>query len=309
MKNTDEINDALAQDGGCRKTQRISLIFFIYVGLCAAVFSQTLRDLIRLSLSSNAFSYLLIVPFITLALVALRRKEIFQQTPVITIENSIILILAAVGGSLAVYFRSFLDVDYRLIFSAAALASLVLVGFVILYGRSAARVARFPLLFLFLIVPPPQLLMDKVIRVLQVASANLTYWIFIVTGTPVLRQGMTLALPGVTIEVAPECSGIRSTIAVLITCLLAGYLLLRSPLSRMILIVAALPVVVLKNAIRIVTLTLLSIHVDPSFLTGRLHRQGGFVFFGIGLLILLPILRWREKVDAANLAHGALGPT
>jgi hypothetical protein len=45
---------------------------------------------------------------------------------------------------------------------------------------------------------------------------------------------------------------------------------------------------ILKNGIRIATLTLLAMYVDPSFLTGRVHREGGVVFFRMSLLLLLP---------------------
>jgi exosortase/archaeosortase family protein len=47
---------------------------------------------------------------------------------------------------------------------------------------------------------------------------------------------------------------------------------------------------ILKNGVRIAVLTLLAIHVDPSFLFGRLHRDGGVVFFLLGLALLLPVL-------------------
>jgi hypothetical protein len=42
---------------------------------------------------------------------------------------------------------------------------------------------------------------------------------------------------------------------------------------------------------------LLSVYVDPGFLTGRLHHQGGFVFFLIALLLLWPVFIWLEKSD------------
>ena len=51
----------------------------------------------------------------------------------------------------------------------------------------------------------------------------------------------------------------------------------------------AMLVMIVKNGIRIVTLTLLAMYVDPSFLFGKLHRQGGIVFFVLGLLLLVPI--------------------
>jgi exosortase/archaeosortase family protein len=61
-----------------------------------------------------------------------------------------------------------------------------------------------------------------------------------------------------------------------------------------------------KNGIRITTLTLLSVYVDPGFLYGRLHRQGGFVFFLIALLILLPVFLWMEKSDKLRKPAGDL---
>lgn len=51
----------------------------------------------------------------------------------------------------------------------------------------------------------------------------------------------------------------------------------------------AMLVMFLKNAIRIVSLTLLALYVDPSLLFGKLHHQGGIIFFLLGLFLLLPI--------------------
>jgi exosortase/archaeosortase family protein len=105
--------------------------------------------------------------------------------------------------------------------------------------------------------------------------------------------------------VAKECSGIRSTQALLITCLLAGHLFLRANWRRAALLVAAVPVLIIKNGVRIATLTLLAVRVDPSFLTGRLHHQGGFVFFALAMLILLPLLWLLQKTEPAPV-EGAL---
>jgi exosortase/archaeosortase family protein len=97
------------------------------------------------------------------------------------------------------------------------------------------------------------------------------------------------AEPTVIIEVADECSGIGSSIALLLTGLLAGHLYLDGVWKKVIIAAAILPITIVKNAIRIVTLSLLSIHVDPSFLTGQLHHERGVVFFALALLILVPL--------------------
>jgi exosortase/archaeosortase family protein len=59
-----------------------------------------------------------------------------------------------------------------------------------------------------------------------------------------------------------------------------------------------LPITILKNGIRIVTLTLLAIYVDQRFLTGGfLHKSGGFLFYIPGLLIFGAILLWLRKKE------------
>jgi exosortase/archaeosortase family protein len=62
---------------------------------------------------------------------------------------------------------------------------------------------------------------------------------------------------------------------------------------------------ILKNGIRIVSLTVLAMRVDPRFLYGKLHSQGGIVFFILSLLLLAPIL-WLLRRGEASHARDAL---
>jgi exosortase len=159
-------------------------------------------------------------------------------------------------------------------------------------------------------VPLPGFLLDRFISWLQVGSADVAEWVFQLSGIPILRRGLIFVLPQVSIEVAKECSGIRSTQALLITCMLAGHLFLRTNWRRAALLAAAVPVMIIKNGVRIATLTLLAVRVDPSYLTGRLHHQGGFVFFTLAMLILLPLLWLLQKTEAACLDRpGRNSPT
>jgi exosortase len=153
-------------------------------------------------------------------------------------------------------------------------------------------------------VPLPDVILDRTIYALQSGSTEISYLIFQLVGTPVSRHGFLLSVPGVTIEVAKECSSIRSSIALFITCLLAAHLYLRTTWKKLVFVVLGLLLSVVKNGIRITTLTLLSVYVDPGFLYGRLHRQGGFVFFLIALLILLPVFLWMEKSDKVRKPAG-----
>jgi exosortase len=107
----------------------------------------------------------------------------------------------------------------------------------------------------------------------------------------VYREGFIFQTPHLSIEVARECSGIRSFISMLILTVLAGHLLLKATWRRLALILVAIPIMIFKNAVRIVTLTLLSIHVDPAILQSRLHQEGGIPFFLMALVLTYPVLK------------------
>jgi len=113
-------------------------------------------------------------------------------------------------------------------------------------------------------------------------------------------------LPTLTIEIAKECSGIRSSISILISSLLAGYLFLRSPWRRGILVIIAVPVLLFKNAVRISALSYLAVYHDPKWLTSKLHQEGGIWFFLLGLLVLYPVLKILIRMDNSSAARTRL---
>jgi exosortase len=126
---------------------------------------------------------------------------------------------------------------------------------------------------------------------LAARSADVTHAAFVLLGVPVVRDGAVFVLPaGVTIEVAQECSGIRSSLVLLAVSLVASHWFLRSAWTKAILILVTVPLAIAKNGMRIVALSLLSVYVDPGFLTGRLHHQGGIVFFSVALVLLVSML-------------------
>jgi exosortase len=140
-------------------------------------------------------------------------------------------------------------------------------------------------------IPIPAGILDHVVTGLQTGSAEVAYRLFRLVGAPVFRESMfKFSLPGVTIEVAGECSGIRSGMSLLISSIVAGYLCLRSNWSRILLCLLTIPIVIFKNAVRIVTISLLGVYVDPDFLHGRLHQYGGLPFSILALVLLAPIV-------------------
>jgi exosortase len=181
-----------------------------------------------------------------------------------------------------------------------SLASLVVfwIGLVMLFfGVQAFRQLLFPLLLLFLIVPIPQIIIDRCIAGLQVASTWAAFTLFRWAGYPVLKNGFILTLPTLEIEIAQQCSGIRSLLVLLISSLVLGHLYLRSRWGIMLLVAAVIPIAIAKNAVRILTLSMLGMSVNPAFLYGRLHRNGGVVFFTLALVGIAGLIKLLKEAE------------
>ena len=286
--------------------RRNTVWFVAYTAACALVFLSPLRNLIHVALASDTYSHILLIPFVSIFLLWMERDRWSKTLTRSTSSAAVLLLAGAVLGALGWRGTATAPEGDWLAVSILGFLFFFWAGFLLFYGSAAFKAALFSLLFLLLMVPIPGFLLNRFIVWLQVGSAGVTELIFQMSGIPVLRQGLIFVLPGVSIEVAKECSGIRSTQALLIICLLAGHLFLRTKWRRVLLLVAAIPVLIIKNGIRIATLTLLAIHVDPSFLAGNLHREGGFIFFALGMLILLPVLWWLQKSETLRLGPNKL---
>jgi len=255
------------------------------------LFRDPLRSLVNLSLHDDQFSHIILIPFISGLLAYMGRQRIFHK-PRYSLGGGLALLLPGfVLFSLVKGAGSSLGLDNRLSLLVLA-AVLVWIGtFVVCYGGECFRAALFPTCFLLLMIPLPPVLLDRIVSTLQKGSAEASYALFKLAGVPVLRQGLHFSLPGVDIEVARECSGIRSSLSLLIASLVAGYLVLRSGWRRACFSLFTVPIVIFKNAVRIVTLSWLGVYVDRDFLYGRLHHQyGGLVFSLLALAILAPAL-------------------
>lgn len=252
---------------------------------------------------SDYYSHILLIPFVSAYFLFEERKRILQGA-----RYSLAgLAVAAVG---LIFYGAALWLRYWLgqnDFASLATAGALIFwwgGFLLAFGPNAFKAALFPLLFLLFAIPAPQFLLDWFIYILQVGSTEVTQWLFELTGTDYMRSGFFYRLPNMTIEVAKQCSGIRSSIALVITAVLVGHLFLRKGWGVLVLLLTIVPFTILKNGIRIVTLSLLSIYVDPRFITdGFLHHSGGFIFYLPALGMLAVTTWWLRRLEGR--ARGA----
>ena len=255
------------------------------------LFNLPLRQLFGLSTHDELYSHIPLIPLVSLYFFFVERKRIFFDTRY-SFQIGIPLVVLGLASYLfgAGHHQDYQVNDYLAVMMFGFFLW-VLGAFMLSYGVRAFKEAVFPLVFLVFLVPIPHFVLDPYIRFLQRWSAEAAYGVFKTIGVPLHREGFVFSLPGLSVEVAEQCSGIRSSLALFITSIVSGKLFLETGWRRIILALCVFPIAVFKNGLRIVSLSLLGAYVNVRFIEGHwLHRSGGIPFFVVALLLLVPIV-------------------
>ena len=269
-----------------------TLLFLACSVAAFLMFYKPLGELTRFSLQSMYYSHIWLIPLVSGFFMITERKKIFQNVAYSFRCGAPLMIAGIMVYILSRNLQGALNLnDYSALTTFAAILCINGV-FLICFGLQAFKASVFPLLFLIFMVPIPTFLMDRIIDLLLVGSTAMTELLFKITGAPYIREGATFYLPGISIEVAKVCSGIRSSLALFITMVIAAHLFLKTTWKKIVMFLIIYPITVFKNGVRIVTISLLATYVDERFLTKSwLHHSGGFVFF-IPSLIFLAFILW-----------------
>jgi exosortase C (VPDSG-CTERM-specific) len=267
-----------------------------YLALVTLLFLQPLAGLVSNALGNELHSYIPLVPFVAGYLLYLRRHTLTIHRP--SIGGAVGL--AAVGfAALAAWngLQGSLTANDNLALLTLAYVSFVVAGGFLFLGSKWMAAAAFPVGFLVFMIPLP----DSAVYWLEMASvarsADAAAWLFNATGTPMLRDGTILVLPGIVLEVAQECSGIRSSWVLFITSLVASNLFLTSPWRRILLVAFVIPLAIVRNAFRILVIGLLCVHIGPHMIDSMIHHRGGPIFFALSLIPLFLLLVWLRRGD------------
>src|SRR5882724_10565742 len=253
-----------------------SFYFVVMVLGSIAVFWRSLVFLFSTALSNDKYSHTLLILPLVIALLYSERSEVFRRTQYCLLAGFLLLLFVGTFVWLVRHPLS-LSPNDTLSLQTAFFASWLVLAFVFCLGTEASRAAAFPMIFLFLIIPIPDVVLERIIWLLQKCSTDVTYLLMRVANIPVVRREFILSLPGIDIEVAREFSGISSSLVLLVVTLVLGHLFLRSGWRQILLALLVFPITVMKNSLRIFTLATLGEYVDPSFLNGNLHRHGGIL--------------------------------
>lgn len=251
---------------------------------------RPLVDTFSLSVRNDEYTHILLILPISVTLIFLEWRFL-QTTFTLSVRTgSGFLLVAALIACSSLVWSASLSADLLLSIRMIALVMWWIGAFVLCLGPRASRAVLFPLCFLFGLVPFPNVLLNGIIALLQQGSAWSARVLFVAFGIPVAQDGLLLTIPGLTLMVAQECSSIRSSSMLFVTTVVLAQLLLHSPWRKALLIGLAVPLSVAKNGLRIFAIAMLGTRVDPGYLTGSFHHQGGIIFFAIALIVIFALL-------------------
>ena len=268
------------------------------------LFAVPLFHLFRFAAGDDLHSYIILIPAVSLYLAWLEKKNLPSDSSP-TLKTA----LAFFAGGLGVTLWHWLApahprADALAQITHAFLLFLTGLGFAILGDRLMRRLA-FPFALMIFMLPLPDLLHARIEAALQHGSAAVAGWMFAVSDVPVLQDNLVFRLPGISLRVAPECSGIHSSMVLLITSLVAGKFFLQQPWKRAVLCLAVIPLALVRNGFRIFVIGELCTHFGPQMIDSPIHRHGGPLFFALSLgpfLLLLYLLYRRPRPVADPVA-------
>jgi len=270
----------------------------VFASFCVVSILFWWRPLVRtlhLALTSDAYTHILLILPLSAALVYFDSKH--QGSQALRVDprpsrgiGATLLVLALLLGCYVRWGMATTPDDVRLSLAMFAIVTWWIAAVLFCFGARTLRSFLFPLCLLFLVVPIPEFALNSIVGFLQYQSAVASRIMFRAIGVPATQDGIIVSIPGLDLEIAPECSSIRSSLMLIITTLVLAHLFLRTWWRKALLVVIAIPLSVAKNGLRIFTIGELGTRVDPAFLSGNLHHHGGIIFFGIAVVVLVALL-------------------
>ena len=162
-------------------------------------------------------------------------------------------------------------------------------------GAAFARLTLFPAAFLLFTVPLSFL--DIFTVKLRFLTSSLAAGLLNGIGIPVMRTGTglhCLAGDGFNLDVADPCSGLRSIFALSALTAAYAYVTQKTLWKKWVLFLCAVPVAVLGNLVRIVSIAIVAQCCGQEVATGFYHDYSGYVVFLVGILAVMQIGAWLQ---------------
>jgi exosortase len=245
------------------------------------------------------YSHGILIPFVIAYILWQERERFskFQLTPATRLGA------AGIGISLLMLWAGTAGAE---LFVQRISLVMILVSVVIyFFGFQILRLLGVPLMLLILSIPIPQIIFNKIAFPLQLFASRCAVAAMAFLSIPVLRQGNVIELMplGATepkkLAVVEACSGIRSLMTLVTLSLIYAYFSkpkspgnkFYGPARTVILVLAAVPIAILTNALRVSGTGILAHYYGTRVADGFFHTFSGWVIY-IVAAVLMFITAW-----------------
>jgi exosortase len=165
---------------------------------------------------------------------------------------------------------------------------LALLGTVLfLMGKRVAGHVWVAIAYLAFMIPLPYLTLKALTYQSRLFDAGLTAAALGWLSVPVLRDGVMLHLPNMTLEVADDCSSVPAIAALLALGAAYAQMQARPTWIRAVLTVSAAPLGLLSNIIRLILTSLGAYYLGPIALNNVIHKFNGTSVFLATVVLLV----------------------
>ena len=165
------------------------------------------------------------------------------------------------------------------------------------WGRQVLWAVRMPVVFLLFMIPLPSFFLAEISFKMKLLAAGLATHLVQGLGIAAQQAGSVIRVPGMSIIIDEMCSGLRSLISLLALAALWTSLMPSSSWwKKLAVLMAAFPIAVVANMVRILLVVWMAIAWGAEAATGFLHHGSGLVVFGVALAALV----WLHRVFTRN---------
>jgi exosortase len=256
----------------------------------AACYGSILGGMAERWMVDEDMSHGFIVPAVV-AWVLWRERDRWLDLPVrpswagfaLLTAGAVMHVLACSGGGLSL---------------GSAVLMVSLAGAILALGGVAwLRAWAFPLLLTLFMLPKLVIVYDRVTLPLQLLSTRIAEAMLRLAGIAAARDGNILTAGGHRILVAEACSGLRYLLPLAFLALIYAYASGGGTRVRTALVVAALPVAILANSVRVAASAWI-----PALAEGALHTFAGSAIFLACLPVLGLLRHGLNSIEAARRA-------
>jgi exosortase len=228
------------------------------------------------------YSHGYFIPFVSIGVIWYKRKEIFNVATQEDWKGLVIVI-----GALFLHWLGAKMQQTRI-----SLMSLILLFWGIpfyLFGWQLVKRLVFPVSYLIFCIPLN--FMDVIAFPLRLLSTKMAVGMLQGIGIEAGRNGTAILIPSMPtgMDVADPCSGLRSLLAMTALTAVYAYFTQKTIVRKWILFLASIPLAVVGNIARIVTIAIVAEALGPKPALGLYHDYSGYILFSAAITTMVVI--------------------